>query len=59
MTAHTIVVDVGAAMGPLLAFTVIDLYGITLIYYVSGLLLITLGVTWMVYIRRSQRGTLD
>ncbi|MGP4066017.1 MFS transporter [Oceanobacillus sp. M65] len=58
MTAHTIVVDVGAAMGPLLAFTVIDLYGIKLIYYVSGLLLITLGVTWMVYIRRSHRGTL-
>ncbi|WP_042224419.1 MFS transporter [Oceanobacillus manasiensis] len=52
MTAHTIVVDVGAAMGPLLAFTVIDLYGIAFIYYVSGALLVLLGVSWLVYLRR-------
>ncbi|WP_344379920.1 hypothetical protein, partial [Streptomyces rhizosphaericus] len=49
MTAHTVVVDIGAAIGPLLAFTVIDLYGLTFVYYFSGVILVVVGIIWMFY----------
>jgi MFS family permease len=47
MTAHTVVVDVGAALGPLLSFLVIEFYSLTMVYYIAGFLLIMLGVFWM------------
>ncbi|MDX8044403.1 MFS transporter [Gracilibacillus sp. S3-1-1] len=52
MTAHTIVVDIGAAMGPLLAFMIIDMHSITSIYYLSGALLVSLGFIWLLFIGR-------
>lgn len=51
MTAHTVVVDVGAALGPLLSFIVIEFYNLTMVYYIAGFLLIVLGVFWLRFSR--------
>ncbi|MFS0559915.1 MFS transporter [Terribacillus sp. 179-K 1B1 HS] len=55
MTAYTIVIDVGAALGPLLAFIVLDMYSLNSIYYLSGIIMICLGIVWLVYIHTRLR----
>ncbi|WP_170008499.1 MFS transporter [Bacillus fonticola] len=47
MTAHTIVVDVGAALGPLLAFVVIQWGSIAAVYLIAGGWLLVLGLYWV------------
>ncbi|SDZ58621.1 Predicted arabinose efflux permease, MFS family [Evansella caseinilytica] len=53
ITAHTIVTDVGAALGPLFAFFVIDIYKVSTVYYFSGTLLIALGAGWLIFMKRT------
>ncbi|SDD62631.1 Predicted arabinose efflux permease, MFS family [Terribacillus halophilus] len=55
MTAYTIVIDIGAALGPLLAFIVLDMYSLNSIYYLSGIIMISLGISWLVYIHTRLR----
>ncbi|MBP3039215.1 hypothetical protein J9303_06825 [Bacillaceae bacterium Marseille-Q3522] len=47
MTAHTVVVDIGAALGPLTSYFLIDLARLTLVYSLAGVLLILLGAIWI------------
>ncbi|MGN8648053.1 MFS transporter [Gracilibacillus sp. HCP3S3_G5_1] len=57
MTAHTIVVDVGAALGPLLAFLLMSVYNLAVVYYLSGLLFALLGVSWITLILMKKKIT--
>ncbi|GAA0482787.1 MFS transporter [Salinibacillus aidingensis] len=52
ITAHTVVVDVGAALGPFVSYLILELYSLTAIYYISGSLLILLGGSWFIFNRR-------
>ncbi|WP_407271827.1 MFS transporter [Radiobacillus sp. PE A8.2] len=54
ITFHTVVVDVGAALGPLISFVLIDYFSLTIVYYVAGILLILLGIAWVIYNRSSK-----
>jgi MFS family permease len=49
MTAHTVVVDVGAALGPLLSFLIIEFHSLTIVYYIAGCLLFLLGFAWVAF----------
>ncbi|GEN87854.1 MFS transporter [Oceanobacillus sojae] len=49
MTLHTIAVDLGAAIGPLLSFIIIDLYGISAVFYLSSLVMLLVAGTWVVF----------
>ncbi|MDL4840994.1 MFS transporter [Aquibacillus rhizosphaerae] len=52
MTAHTIVVDIGAALGPFLAFIVIEMFSLKMVYYIAATLLLSLGVLWLYFIKK-------
>ncbi|WP_426862738.1 MFS transporter [Cytobacillus gottheilii] len=47
MTAYTIVVDVGAALGPLIAFVLLGTYELAVVYYLAGLMFLFLGIGWV------------
>lgn len=47
ITAHTMVVDLGAAFGPLVAFYLIDNFSLTVVYILAASLLFLLGVIWL------------
>ncbi|WP_077604586.1 MFS transporter [Oceanobacillus sojae] len=49
MTLHTVAVDLGAAIGPLLSFIIIDLYGISAVFYLSSIVMLLVAVTWVVF----------
>ncbi|WP_227994917.1 MFS transporter [Oceanobacillus sp. CFH 90083] len=49
MTLHTVAVDLGAAIGPLLSFIIIDLYGISAVFYLSSMIMILVGISWVVF----------
>ncbi|WP_245693645.1 hypothetical protein [Sediminibacillus halophilus] len=52
MTAYTIVVDIGAAIGPLISFFLLDITSIALVYTLAGGLLLVVGLSWLVvYVR--------
>ncbi|WP_153462098.1 MFS transporter [Sediminibacillus terrae] len=52
MTAYTIVVDVGAALGPLISFLLLDLTSIALVYTMAGYIFFVGGFCWLVaYVR--------
>ena len=46
VTLHTITVDVGAALGPLISFFIIEHYSISITYYFTAGFLILLGFAW-------------
>ncbi|WP_416147343.1 MFS transporter [Salipaludibacillus sp. HK11] len=48
MTAHTVMVDIGAALGPSISFLIIGWYSLTAVYYLAGFLLFSLGIFWLV-----------
>ncbi|MBU9711922.1 MFS transporter [Evansella tamaricis] len=52
ITAHTIAVDLGAALGPLVAFYLLEFYTLSIVYSFASSLLLLLGFTWMYHIRR-------
>lgn len=47
VTSYTIAVDFGAALGPLIAFMMIDMFGLPLIYNIAGIMLIAFGCLWI------------
>lgn len=47
MTNYTLFVDVGAALGPLLSYLVIDFIGITWLYWLTAIILICLFILWV------------
>ena len=47
MTVHTVVVDVGAALGPFVTFSLLGIIGLSSVYVVAGFLLIILGLMWV------------
>ena len=49
MTLHTVAVDLGAAIGPLISFIIIDLYGISAVFYLSSLVMLLVAVSWIVF----------
>ncbi|WP_102029249.1 MFS transporter [Salirhabdus sp. Marseille-P4669] len=49
ITAHTIVVDVGAAMGPFLSYLVIEFFNITAVYVISSIFMFGLAAMWYVF----------
>ncbi|WP_040983281.1 MFS transporter [Oceanobacillus jeddahense] len=49
MTMHTVAVDLGAAVGPLLSFIIIDLYGISAVFYLSSMVMLLVGGAWVVF----------
>lgn len=46
ITAHTIAVDLGAALGPLAAFYLLEFYTLTMVYYIAASILLILGLIW-------------
>lgn len=56
ITTYTVVADVGAAVGPSFSFLMIDLFNIEALYWVTGGLLLGLGLFWMF---QSRRNSLD
>lgn len=49
MTLHTVAVDLGAAIGPLLSFIIIDLNGISAVFYLSSMVMLFVGGAWGVF----------
>lgn len=49
MTSYTVAVDVGAAVGPLLAFLIIDLWDIQVLYWLAALIFAVLAFSWLKY----------
>ena len=47
MTVHTVVVDIGAALGPFVTFALLGIIGLSSVYMVAGFLLILLGTMWL------------
>ncbi|WP_188208188.1 MFS transporter [Alkalibacillus aidingensis] len=54
MTSHTVAVDLGAALGPLMSFLIIEFATLTTSYLFAGALLILLGIGWMTYKKSNQ-----
>ena len=44
---YALVVDVGAALGPITAYVVTDLFGVNAIYIVSGIFFCIYGLVWL------------
>ncbi|SDJ83235.1 MFS transporter [Sediminibacillus albus] len=53
MTAYTVVIDIGAALGPLMAFFLLQRSSITILYDLAGCSLLLLGVAWIIFNRRN------
>ncbi|GIO23343.1 MFS transporter [Oceanobacillus sp. J11TS1] len=49
MTLYTVAVDLGAAIGPLVSFIIIDLYGLSAVFYLSSMVMILVSITWIVF----------
>ncbi|WP_413374787.1 MFS transporter [Alkalihalobacillus sp. 1P02AB] len=47
MTAHTVVVDVGSALGPLISFLLLMYYPVSFIYIMAAVILLLLAVSWV------------
>ncbi|WP_255249802.1 hypothetical protein [Bacillus sp. FJAT-45066] len=52
MTVHTVVVDIGAALGPFVTFSLLGIIGLSSVYIVAGLILIMLGSTWVLFLKK-------
>ncbi|QTM98877.1 MFS transporter [Sediminibacillus dalangtanensis] len=48
MTAYTIIVDVGAALGPLISFFLLDITSIALVYTLAGIIFFAVGLCWLI-----------
>ncbi len=49
MTAHTVMIDVGAALGPLISFVLLEYFTLTMVYTVAAILVIWLAGGWMMF----------
>ncbi|WP_164668188.1 MFS transporter [Virgibacillus doumboii] len=55
ITLHTIVVDVGAALGPLMAYIVIQHFNLTVAYIFSSVIMLILLIAWFSYNKIAKR----
>ncbi|SEQ00782.1 MFS transporter [Piscibacillus halophilus] len=55
MTAYTVAVDLGAAVGPLIGYVVLDLISLEVLYQLTSVILILIGFYWMVKGRKASR----
>ncbi|KHF37941.1 MFS transporter [Halalkalibacter okhensis] len=53
ITAHTIAVDLGAALGPLVAFYLLEFYSISIVYFLAASFLMLLGFMWLYQLCRN------
>jgi MFS family permease len=49
ITAHTIVVDVGAALGPFVSYLVIEWFDLTTVYIIASLSMLGLALSWFIF----------
>lgn len=47
MTSYTIAVDVGAALGPLFGYVIVDFLSIEVLYQLTAVLLLVVGLLWI------------
>jgi MFS transporter, DHA1 family, multidrug resistance protein len=55
MTAYSIAIDLGAALGPLAGYLLADGYGLVSLYRVSAVLLVLLAVPWLAAYRKERK----
>ncbi|WP_062050982.1 MFS transporter [Bacillus sp. JCM 19034] len=55
ITAHTIAVDIGAALGPLVAFYLLEFNPLSMVYILAASLLLLLGFIWLIQIYSKQK----
>ncbi|WP_257352306.1 MFS transporter [Pseudalkalibacillus decolorationis] len=48
MTMYTVVVDVGAAIGPVLGYLLSEFFNISVLYWITGGLLLSMGAFWLI-----------
>ncbi|MED4129666.1 MULTISPECIES: MFS transporter [Shouchella] len=49
MTVHTVMVDLGAAIGPLLSFLILFWFDLSMVFYVASILMAVLAAAWILY----------
>ncbi|MFB3161000.1 MFS transporter [Neobacillus sp. 179-J 1A1 HS] len=49
---YTLFTDIGAALGPLVGFAMIDVFGIQSLYWLTSIIIIPLAVHWFIIIKR-------
>ncbi|MCZ0702983.1 MFS family permease [Natronobacillus azotifigens] len=54
ITFHTIMVDTGAALGPLLAFGLLEYFPLRVVYLIASILLFVLAIGWISWLRKKQ-----
>ncbi|MGM8216061.1 MFS transporter [Bacillaceae bacterium W0354] len=53
MTAYTVAVDVGSALGPLFSYIVVDFLSFTALYQMTAILLVFVGCLWFINVKRN------
>lgn len=53
MTVHTVAVDLGAALGPLVSYYLLGFYPISMVYFLAASLLILLAFIWLYQVFRN------
>jgi MFS family permease len=57
ITAHTVVVDIGASLGPLFAFMLVEFYSITAVYIMASFVMLALACSWFVFQKKNISGS--
>jgi MFS family permease len=55
ITFYTLFSDIGAALGPLLGFVMIDVYGIQSLYWLTSFIIVPLAVYWIIIFKKEVR----
>ncbi|NWQ40749.1 MFS transporter [Bacillus sp. EB106-08-02-XG196] len=57
ITFYTLFSDIGAALGPLLGFVMMDVFGIQSLYWLSSFIIVPLAVYWFIIFKKEVRMT--
>ncbi|MEH7272942.1 MFS transporter [Neobacillus vireti] len=57
ITFYTLFSDIGAALGPLLGFVMIDVFGIQSLYWLTSCIIVPLAVYWFIIFKKEVRIT--
>jgi MFS family permease len=55
ITFYTLFSDIGAALGPLLGFVMIDVFGIQSLYWLTSFIIVPLAVYWIIIFKKEVR----
>jgi MFS family permease len=55
ITFYTLFSDIGAALGPLLGFVMIDVFGIQSLYWLTSFIIVPLAVYWIIIFKKEAR----